>query len=151
MCEPLTILGAAMTVASTAITLGQQTYEIVTGIQDAPDHIKRLAVDLEGLYRVLGLLTHALSVQSQRVAANPESLPVLMITNIQELLEKCVQVFKDTSRVVQPFLDSNGNAFRNFTKSFKWEMTKKANVIHMQRTLSDYKLTLELAISSLNL
>ncbi|KAF2494538.1 hypothetical protein BU16DRAFT_42464 [Lophium mytilinum] len=148
MCEPLSILGGALTVASTAITLGQQTYEIVTGIQDAPEHIKRLATDLQGFYHVLGLLTHALNAQLK--TAHPESLPLQMITNIQDLLEKCIDVFKDISRVVQPFLDNNGNALRNFTKSFKWEMTRKANVIHMQRTLSDYKLTLELAISSLN-
>ncbi|OCK78515.1 hypothetical protein K432DRAFT_301815 [Lepidopterella palustris CBS 459.81] len=148
MCEPISILGSAMTVASTAIALGQQTYDIITGIQDAPDNIKRLAIDLQGLYHVLGLLSHALSAQDQK--SRQGSLPVHMIANIKELLEKCVDVFKEVSKVVQPFLDSNGNALRSFSRGLRWEIGKKASVTTLQRALSDYKLTLELAISSLN-
>lgn len=148
MCEPVSVLGAALTVVSTAITLGQQTYDMVTGIQEAPDNIRRLAGDLQSLYSVLGLLAHALTAQDK--ASRQESLPVHLISNIKELLEKCIDVFKEIGKIVKPFVDSNGNVLRGTWRGFKWEMGKKNGVLGLQRTLSDYKLTLELAISSLN-
>ncbi|OCL08101.1 hypothetical protein AOQ84DRAFT_377077 [Glonium stellatum] len=148
MCEPISMLGTALAIVSTAITLGQQTYDMVTGIQEAPDNIKRLAGDLQSLYSVLGLLAHALAAQNK--VPRPESIPVHLISNIKELLEKCIDVFGEIGRTVRPFLDSNGNVLRGTWRGFKWEMGKKNGVLGLQRTLSDYKLTLELAISSLN-
>ena len=149
MCDPVSVLGTALAVVSTAITLGQQTYDTVTGIQEAPDNIRRLAGDLKSLYSVLGVLEHALTAQDK--ASRQESLPVHLISNIKELLEKCIDVFKEISKIVKPFMDSNGNVLRGTWRGFKWEMGKKNGVLGLQRTLSDYKLTLELAISSLNL
>ncbi|KAF2193395.1 hypothetical protein K469DRAFT_550737 [Zopfia rhizophila CBS 207.26] len=148
MPEPITICAGALGAVANAIDLGIKTYNLIDGIKSAPENIKRLGVDLQGLYHVLGLLAQALEAQNKK--SRQDSLPVHMIANIKELLDSCIKVFKEINKCVQPFIEADGSVIRSWGKGIKWEIGKKANMSTLQKALSNNKATLELAISTLN-
>ncbi|KAF2468512.1 uncharacterized protein BDR25DRAFT_344242 [Lindgomyces ingoldianus] len=148
MPEPISICAGALGTVANAIDLSVRTYTLIEGIKSAPENIKRLAVELRSLYHVLGMLSQTL--EAQRIKNRPENLPVHMISNTKELLENCIEVFREVETIVQPFVEADGSVLRSFRTGIKWEVGRKASINTLQKSLSNNKATLELAISTLN-
>jgi len=148
MAEPFTIVSTTLAATSHAFGLGQQCYELINGIKGAPDNINRLATDLKGLYTILGTLQAVL--ESEDAKKRQTIIPNHMVSNVKELVDNCVKLFVDVNMVVKPYTGADGRALRSNWKGFRWEF-KKGSVEALQRTLSQYKLTLDLACSSLSL
>ena len=126
MPEPITILSSALCVATNAVTLGKQTYDIINSIRNAPDYITDLAADLHGLYVVLGTLQSALHVEDRKGAQSRFSVEA--VENLKDFLENRMKCLNKTSKVVQPHLKANGGVVRSAWKGFKWDTIKKSDI-----------------------
>ncbi len=145
MPEPITILSSALCVATNAVTLGKQTYDIINSIRNAPDYITDLAADLHGLYVVLGTLQSALHVEDRKGAQSRFSVEA--VENLKDFLENCMKCLNKTSKVVQPHLKANGGVVRSAWKGFKWDTFKKSDIVILRGQLAHWKLNLSVLCS----
>ncbi|ORY08517.1 hypothetical protein BCR34DRAFT_393152 [Clohesyomyces aquaticus] len=148
MPEPISMCAGALGVIANAIDLSIRTYTLIEGIKSCPENVKRLAVELRGVSKVLAMLSHTLDAQSRK--SRTENIPVHFIANTRELIENCIEIFEEVEKCVKPFAEADASVLRSFRTGFKWEVGKKGTVTTLQRQLSNQKATLELAISTLN-
>ncbi|KAF2116172.1 hypothetical protein BDV96DRAFT_645511 [Lophiotrema nucula] len=147
--DPISACAAVIGAVSQAIDIGFTIYNLIDGIKSMPDDVRRLGVEMQGLYQVLTLLSS--SLEAQKSKATSDGFPVHMINNIKELVENCIGVFYEIKVVVKPYMESEKSVVKQWKKGFKWVVAKEETVITLQRALGNNKLTLELAISTLNL
>lgn len=147
--EPVSIVAAALGLTGSAWTICEQTYRLINGIRGAPAHVARIAGDLQALCSVLWTLHAALAVEEEKQIIG--AIPTQMAENLQDLLRNCMGVFLEIQKVVQPFTTAQGTARRGPWKMFTWERYKKDEILLLQNALGSYKLTLNIACSSLTL
>ena len=147
--DPISACAAAIGAVSQAIDIGFTIYTLIDGIKSMPDNVRRLGVEMRGLYQVLTLL--AGSLEAQKSKARDEGFPVHMVNNIKELVDNCTGVFYEIKVVVKPYMENEKSVMKQWKKGLKWVVIKEDTVLTLQRALGNNKLTLELAISTLNL
>ncbi|KAK3613788.1 hypothetical protein LTR22_028011 [Elasticomyces elasticus] len=135
----------ALNSASTAYTTCEATYKLIQGIKKAPKDINRVATDLKGFYSILGALQN--SVQTENSALSKPGPAAHQLENIAALIGDCVAAFREGSR----FTALNGEAKIGLSEAFKWESLQKEDVQYLRVHLSNMKLSLNLALSSLTL
>ena len=144
--EPLTTAATVLSAIGAAIKMGRETYMVVQGARTAPAHIQRLSIELQGLYTLLATF--------QRLLENHGSQRDQIITDLLEILETtlrdCIEVFKDVKKIVNPFLDSHGDAAAGRWRGFIWTTFKKDDVIALQQTLGSYRAMLNMSFSALS-
>lgn len=145
--EALLITNTTLSITIKAFTACQKAYSLVKDIRDAPKYIQRLSTDVQGLYQVLGLLQTALTENGSRSA----QLPWQMAQDLEVLLGTCSKLSIDVMTVVGPLIGADGAVKGGTWRSIKWELFKKNDVVNLQQTLATCKLTINMAISSLNL
>ncbi|KAK4892909.1 RAM signaling network component [Elasticomyces elasticus] len=146
MGEPVTL---ALKGASTAFTICEATYKLILGIKKAPKDIARVATDLKGFYGILGALEN--SVQSQRLALDKPGPAAHQLQNITSLIGDCVAAFREIQEKIQDFIALNGKVISGLSEAFKWDQFQKEDVQYLRVHLSNMKLSLNLALSSLTL
>jgi hypothetical protein len=145
--EALAITNTTLSIAVAAFKACQSAYSLVQNIRNAPKQVQRLTNDVHGLYQVLGLLQAALE---QDNVANAR-LPSQMIQDLEALLGTCTKLSRDIIVTLNPFVGLDGTVRGGTWRNLKWEMYKKNNVEVLQQTLETCKLTISMAVSSLNL
>jgi len=145
--EALAITNTTLSIAVAAFKACQSAYSLVQNIRNAPKQVQRLTNDVHGLYQVLGLLQAALE---QDNVANAR-LPSQMIQDLEALLGTCTKLSRDIIVTLNPFVGLDGTVRGGTWRNLKWEMYKKNNVEILQQTLETCKLTISMAVSSLNL
>lgn len=143
----LAITGTTLSIAANAFKVCQQVYDLSKGIRNASKDIQDLTLSIDGLYQVLGLLTTALTYQD----TGDIRLPSQMISDLEVLLGTCIELCKDAKRVVGPFIAPDGKSRGGFRNGLKWELFSKSDVKLLQEALATCKITINIAISSLNL
>ncbi|PMD44497.1 hypothetical protein L207DRAFT_579437 [Hyaloscypha variabilis F] len=144
--EALAITNTTLSIAVAAFKACQSAYSLVQNIRNAPKQVQRLTNDVHGLYQVLGLLQAALE---QDNVANAR-LPSQMIQDLEALLGTCTKLSRDIIVTLNPFVGLDGTVRGGTWRNLKWEMYKKNNVEVLQQTLETCKLTISMAVSSLN-
>jgi len=74
-----------------------------------------------------------------------------MIQDLEALLGTCTKLSRDIIVTLNPFVGLDGTVRGGTWRNLKWEMYKKNNVELLQQTLEICKLTISMAVSSLNL
>ena len=74
-----------------------------------------------------------------------------MIQDLEALLGTCTKLSCDIIATLNPFVGLDGTVKGGTWKNLKWEMSKKSDVEILQQTLETCKLTISMAVSSLNL
>ncbi|KAK3656364.1 hypothetical protein LTR56_003066 [Elasticomyces elasticus] len=146
MGEPVTL---ALKGASTAFTICEATYKLILGIKKAPKDIARVATDLQGFYSILGALEN--SIQSQRLALDKPGPAAHQLQNITSLIGDCVAAFREIQEKIQDFIALNGKVISGLSEAIKWDQFQKEDVQYLRVHLSNMKLSLNLALSSLTL
>jgi hypothetical protein len=106
-----------------------------------------LTNDVHGLCQVLGLLQTALELNYVATA----QLPSQMILDLEVLLGTCTKLSCDIISLLNPFVGADGAVKSGAWRNLKWEIFKKSDVEVLQQTLETCKLTIGMAVSSLNL
>jgi hypothetical protein len=145
--EALAITNTTLTIAVNAFKACQNAYSLVQNIRNAPKQIQRLTTDIQGLYQVLGLLQTALTEDNVASAR----LPSQMIQDLEVLLGTCTRLCRDITSILNPFVGFDGEVKGRTWRNLKWEMFNKSDVEVLQKTLETCKLTISMAVSSLNL
>jgi hypothetical protein len=145
--EALAITNTTLSIAVTAFKACQNAYSLVQNVRNAPKQIQRLTTDVHGLYQALGLLQTALEQDNVATAR----LPSQMILDLEVLLGTCTKLSCDIISLLNPFVGTDGVARGGTWRNFKWEVFKKSDVEVLQQTLETCKLTISMAVSSLNL
>jgi len=145
--EALAITNTTLSIAVAAFRACQSAYSLVQNIRNAPKQIQRLTNNVHGLYQVLGLLQTALEQENVTTAR----LPSQMIQDLEALLGTCTKLSCDIIATLNPFVGLDGTVKGGTWKNLKWEMSKKSDVEILQQTLETCKLTISMAVSSLNL
>ncbi|KAK5125862.1 hypothetical protein LTR85_012138 [Meristemomyces frigidus] len=146
MADPVSL---ALKGAVTAYDLCKGTYKLIQGIKKAPDDVRRVATDLKGFYGILGALEHAVRDQERYLKTPGPAL--YQLQNVSTLLEDCVSAFKELQERVQSFVAVNGNVINGTWEAFKWDQFQKEDIQYLRSHLSNIKLSLNVALSSLTL
>lgn len=146
MADPVSI---ALKGAGTAFTICKATYELVQAMKRAPDDIRRVAADMQGFYNVLGTLSH--TIEDQRGILESQGPAAYHLGNISSLIEDAVGAFQDIQIRVQDFIAVNGKILGGRWERLKWHTFAKEDVTHIRLHLSNIKLSLSIALSTLTL
>ncbi|KAK5679286.1 RAM signaling network component [Elasticomyces elasticus] len=146
MADPVTI---ALKGAGTAFTICVATHNLIQGIKKAPKDITRVATDLESFYGILGALQGF--IETQRLALNRPGPAAYQLQNITSLIDNCVAAFQEVQQKIQDFIALNGKVISGLSKAFKWELFRREDVHYLGEHLSNMKLGLNLALTSLTL
>lgn len=151
MTNPISVVIEALSVATTASGLGESTFELVSGIKNAPEHILRLRNTLHRLYPILGNLQSILEEESQKKEALEVEgrLPSHLLENTTELVESCIDALQDVRKVVSRFVQSDGQALKGTWRLLRWELLRKNDTLILQKALADRCAALGLACDSL--
>ncbi|KAK5732020.1 RAM signaling network component [Elasticomyces elasticus] len=144
MADPVTI---ALKGAGTAFAICEATYKLIQGIKKAPKDITRVATDLESFYGILGALQGF--IETQRSALNKPGPAAYQLQNITSLIDNCVAAFQEVQQKIQDFIALNGKVISGLSKAFKWELFRREDVHYLGEHLSNMKLGLNLALTSL--
>ncbi|KAK5117512.1 hypothetical protein LTR85_008897 [Meristemomyces frigidus] len=144
MADPVSI---AIKGAGTAFSICKATYDLVQGMKKAPEDIRRVAADMQGFYGVLGALSHSIEAHRSTLAA--PGLAAYHLENISSLISDAVGAFQDVQSTVQSFIAVNGRLIESKWENFKWEVSEKGDVKETRLHLSNIKLTLNIALSTL--
>ncbi|KAK4966449.1 hypothetical protein LTR42_011614 [Elasticomyces elasticus] len=144
MADPVTI---ALRGAGTAFTICMATHSLIQGIKKAPKDITRVATDLESFYGILGALQGF--IETQRTTLNKPGPAAYQLQNITSLIDNCVAALQEVQQKIQDFIALNGKVISGLSKAFKWELFRKEDVHYLGEHLSNMKLGLNLALTSL--
>lgn len=145
--EALAIMNTTLSSTVAAVKALQYTYSLVQDIRNAPEQIKQLTADVQGLSQVLGLLQTALEEDN---VAN-DRLPAQTIQILEVLRGRCTELSSRIGSILKPFLGQDGTPRGGTWRNLRWGVLKKHDAEDLQRTLETSKSTIDLAVSSLNL
>ena len=123
--EPISASTTALNVIGTAIKVGWEIYILVQGVRTAPAHIQRLATEMQGLYNLLATIQRLL----EKNHTQNDQIITDMLENLETILHDCIEVFKDVKKIMNPFLDSHGEASAGRWRGFLWATSKKDDVM----------------------
>ena len=144
--DPISAATTALSVIGTAIKVGRETYILVQGARTAPAHIQRLATEMQGLYNLLATIQRLL----EKNYTQNDQIIMDMLENLETILHDCIEVFKDVKKIMNPFLDSHGEASAGRWRGFLWATFKKDDVMALQQTLGSYRAMLNMSFSALS-
>jgi hypothetical protein len=134
--------GASIGIISFALHGAKKLYELIDGIQGAPENIAAISTDLKAFYQVLGTL-ESIKGFSERLQ---------LYHYLKAPLDNCVKIFEDLTTKLNKCTHptSKYTTRKRFRSSIAWAF--KGNEIQTLRgTLGACKATLDLAIVAINL
>lgn len=149
MAEPLSLAVNIITLLTTAYTVSKQVYSTLEQISSAPKHMKAMASDLEDFYSILGSQKGYLEDAEMSTGV----LQAAEKVNIIGVIENSLEIFTKISILVNSYnsrgrrggIGDMGN-WRKIKYSFKLAETEA-----LRRQLAAHKMTLNMAISLVNL
>ena len=146
MADPVSI---SLKSAGTAFTICKATYDLVQGMKKAPKEISRVATDMQGFYGVLGAL--ASSIEGHRSNLETPGTATYHLENISSLIEDAVTAFQDVQERLQNFVAVDGKVKGTTWERLQWETMEKEEARQTRLHLSNIKLSLNIALSTLTL
>lgn len=110
MPEPISIASAALSVAGTALKTCKQTYDLIQGIKNAPQHVARLRAETEGVYNSLATLQRILESEVMNTGSDPTGLRSVIVDGMIQVLQDCMKVFNDVQTALVPFIQRRGRS-----------------------------------------
>ena len=144
--EAIASVAAVLTLIGAAISTGKETLVLVQTSRKTPDHIKRLAAELEAFYEILATFQNLL----ERYEIQSDRTFIEMLDNLKKVLSNCVKVLLDVKKIVSHFVNHNGGVVAGRWQGFVWAAFKKEDVSTLQETLSSYKAMLNLSFAALS-
>jgi hypothetical protein len=143
MPDPLSAAMGVVSLLANAHKFSKDIYELIDGIQSAPNHIRHISDDLKALYAVLGTLDALL--RNEQIAQN--ALMRDLSASLEDVLKNCVRIFREIGMVVNEYVGADGKAKSGAWTGAKW--TFKEKEIGMLRDhLAMYKATCTMAINT---
>lgn len=156
MADPLSTVASALTVIAGAAKVCESVHSLIRSVRSAPSNIDRLAYELQSTATVLHTLHHTLIVGNEKVDPSTYQPNQRMVGHIFDLVFYTQKVLDNVSGVLEPFTRDRKEGWKNQRqigrmKALLWEFSKKNEVVALSRTLESYKMTLNLACSSLQM
>ena len=148
MPEPvITLISGVAAIVTNVWRVSKELYDIIEGIRNAPEHVRIIMADVEGLYIVLGALQGLLpNVNARRLRA--DLVPIF--ESLQTNLGNCCSSLIEFSRKLIRYTNAAGQISKSKWMAFRWQFTEK-DVKEYRDHLTAYKMTVQLAISTANL
>lgn len=143
MPEPLSIAVGVTSLLANSYKFSKDIYELIDGIQSAPNHIRNISDDLKALYSTLGTLDSLL--RDEHISRN--TLIRDLSANLEEALKNCVRVFREVGLVVNEYVGADGTTSSGVWRKMKWTFKEK-EVGALRDHLITYKATCMMAINT---
>lgn len=143
MPDPFSLATGVISLLANSYKFSKDMYELIDGIQSAPNHIRSISDDLKALYSTLGTLDTLL--RDERVSQN--ALMRALSVNLEDALKNCVRLFREVGMVVNEYVGSDGTANVGTWKKAKWNFKEK-EIEAMRNHLATYKATCLMAVNT---
>jgi hypothetical protein len=144
--DPISITTSAIGTAAVALHSARRVNDFIGGIQGAPRAVSALSKDLQALKNVLETLNALVNhVHLSGGTARSDFIPLL-----KPPLENCTTVLESIILAVKPYTKPSGEPKTSKWRGFAWAFRER-EVVMLQKTLMDYKMSLDIAISAASL
>jgi hypothetical protein len=146
MADPLSISAGVIGTLAFALHSARRTISFIDSIRGAPTVIRALSTDLHTLEHVLGTLGELLNHPDFR--DNPRRLDFVAL--LRDPLQLCTATLDSILGRLKPYTWPTGDARTSKWRGFSWFLHEK-DIISLQKTLTNHKASLEIAIAVANL
>src|SRR5271170_2943417 len=144
--DPFSITTGVVGAAAVALHSARHVNNFIDGIQGAPRAVSALSKDLQALKNVLETLNTLVNqVHLSGGTARTDFIPLL-----KPPLENCTTALESILLAVKPYTKPSGESKKSRWRGFVWTFRER-EVLMLQKTLMDYKMSLDIAISVANL
>ena len=144
--DPFSITAGVVGTAGVALHSARRVKDFVGGIQGAPRAISALSKDLTALADVLETLNTLVNhVHLSGGAAHTDFIPLL-----KPPLENCTTALDSIFLTIKPYTKPSGQPKKSKWRGFVWTF-RETEVLTLQKTLMDYKMSLDIALAVANL
>jgi hypothetical protein len=144
--DPFSITAGVVGTAEVALHIARRVKDFIDGIQGAPRAVSALSRDLQALQNVL----ETLSTLVNHVHLNGGTARTNFIPLLKPPVENCTTALESILLAVKPYTKPTGEPKKTKWRGFVWTF-REAEVLTLQKTLMDYKMSLDIAISVANL
>lgn len=143
MADPLSVGASVVGIVGAALHGSKRLYELIDSLRSAPKDIAALSADLQALYQVLGRLAG----MQDKLSNNPELCDCLTTP-----LENCLDIFDEFTTLLNGFTHTtrDGTVKVRTWRNIAWAFKDK-EIQLFRDTITTYKVSLDVAVSAMNL